>query len=82
MKNSDVMDMFLDGYINRYKTNCLRLEGGKLYSYNTLLARREGDKILLNTTKYSRTTSKCQNYIKRKILNYVAVENIPMGGNF
>lgn len=82
MKNNNVLKAFLNNHEGKYKSSSLTLEDGKLYSFATLLAKRENGLIHLNTTKYSKTTTTAQNYIKRNILNYVAIENIPMGGNF
>lgn len=43
----------------------LRIEGDNLVNYSTIIAKREENgAIILNAHKYSRTTSKIQNYIR------------------
>ena len=44
----------------------LRIEGDNLVNYSTIIAKRElNGGIVLNKKKYSRTTSKIQNYIRQ-----------------
>lgn len=40
------------------------IHGDVLFSYNTPIAKRTNDGVILNKRKYSSTTSKLQNYIR------------------
>ena len=55
MKNEDVVKGFRAGLMCH--SGHLYSEYGKLYSYLTCIAQKVGDKIYLNETKYSCTTS-------------------------
>lgn len=57
-----------NGYYT-YKGSTLSIEGNNLINYNTIIATRDGDTILLNEKKYSSTTSKIQSLIKRVALS-------------
>ena len=43
------------------KTQNLYVVGNRLYNYNTAIAYRFGNRVLINTERYSQTTSKIQN---------------------
>lgn len=58
----------INGYYT-FKGTTLSIEGDNLINYTTIIATRDGDTIKLNTTKYSRTTSKIQSLIKRIALS-------------
>lgn len=45
--------------------NCsISTDGTRLWSYNTVIAQWGGDAVLINNTKYSRTTSKQQGMLR------------------
>lgn len=65
MKNAELVKNFVYGD-TKGKTANLKIEGDKLVSYNTVIAQRRAGKVMLiNGTKYSPTTSKIQNMLKR-----------------
>ena len=63
MKNEDVVKGFRAGLMCH--SGHLDSEYGKLYSYLTCIAQKVGDKIYLNETKYSCTTSRHQSLVRR-----------------
>lgn len=66
MSNKDVVIAFLN--MEKAKVNNLNSTGTRLFSYNTCIAQYiNEDTILLNTTKYSVTTSKHLTILKRNI---------------
>ena len=65
MKNEQVIEMFL-AKENASGSNLLSVNG-TLYSYYTPIAQWNGDVILLNTQKYSKTTTTIQNKLVEKI---------------
>lgn len=64
MKNSEVVEAFFNRETGQSENRIS--SGDKLFSYNTCIAQWVGSKLLINTTKYSRTTSKLQGEISRK----------------
>ncbi len=77
MKNEDVIKGFRDG-IMCYSEH-LYSEHDKLYSYNTCIAQKVGDRIYLNCTKYSTTTSHHQTLVKRICNPYrILYDKIPI----
>jgi hypothetical protein len=89
MKNIDVINAFVSG-ANKGKTKNLRIEGDKLMNYNTCIAER-WDKLggeefgfVVNTTKYSQSTTTIQNKLLTVIPEYSLAEtlvNVPMGAD-
>ena len=68
MKNNDLLDMFLNGngIGNENHTGNLWIDKyNMLVNYGTIIALYYDGKLILNATKYSSTTSKHQNYIRR-----------------
>ncbi len=76
MKNEKVIEKFLEresaktglrtiNGIYEYSGRTLQTDGNKLINYSTIIAYFEDDILYLNTRKYSVTTSKIQNTIKR-----------------
>lgn len=63
MKNLDVIEAFRDG-AREGKTLNLYIDGDNLVNYATVIAKRVDGGVILNTQKYSRTTSKIQNMIR------------------
>lgn len=74
MTNEKVIISFLEGKSNH--TLNLFTEGTILVNYQTRIAYKKEGKLYLNTTKYSRTTSKIQSQLKRLIPMYYIEENI------
>ena len=58
----------------RYPKGRLRIEGNKLYNYNTVIAYWFNGVMLINGTKYSKTTSKHQNRLKRQNVKKLVVD--------
>lgn len=72
MTNIELIKNFNRGYTHGgsggrlYGDYNLRIEGDNLVNYSTIIAKRElNGGIVLNKKKYSRTTSKIQNYIRQ-----------------
>lgn len=65
--NEDLIRRFSNGYTSgRSFSGNLYIEGDKLINYWTTIAKRnEEGNVVLNSDKYSRTTSKIQGYIRR-----------------
>ena len=63
MTNKQVSEKFLQGKPGRSLN--MTSTGNKLYSYNTVIVQWIDGKLVFNTTKYSRTTSKQTNWIKQ-----------------
>lgn len=63
MKNREVISAFVNGKSAR--TTNLRTDGNKLYNYSTCIGQKLSDgTIIVNSTKYSVTTSKIQTYLR------------------
>ena len=66
-----------------HKAESVWTDGTRIYSYETILVEPTGqaDKVRMNMTKYSPTTSIHQNAILHDLGGLVAetVENVPMG---
>lgn len=75
MKNKEVVEIFLSEEAaigsNLYST------GDKLFSYRTCIAEWYGGYLIVNTTRYSNTTSRHQSYFKH-ISNIIRVDNVPI----
>lgn len=77
MKNKEVVESFLQEKVG----NSLNLTstGYKLFSYNTCIAEWYKDSLIINTTKYSRTTSNHQHYLRDyKGGNIIYVAGVPI----
>ena len=78
MRNSEVIQCFLNQEAangsNLYST------GDKLVSYSTTIAQWKVGRLILNTTYYSRSTSKWQNQIiPPKYIEPIIIDNVPRG---
>lgn len=73
MKNLNVIENFIKGN-TKGKTANLYIVGNKLLNYNTVIAIRKDSKIILNSTKYSQTTSRIQNMIRNYCPSMLLVE--------
>ena len=68
MKNSQIVEDFFYGYNGKHKKNksgSVRIEGNKLFSYNTCIAECVDGICYINLTRYSNTTSRIQSLIKQ-----------------
>lgn len=75
-KNIDVISNFVS-FGNSGKTTNLRIEGDKLFNYNTVICERYREngtpKFKVNVTKYSQSTTTIQNALL-KLLAYDEIE--------
>lgn len=65
MKNIDVVNAFINGKVA--KTGNLKTDGCKLINYSTVIALKDAGKIVVSSTKYSKTTTIIQNMVKREV---------------
>ncbi len=77
----DVIEAFARGMQSGGASKCkyypkgrLRIEGNKLYNYDTVIAYWFNGIMLINGTKYSTTTSKHQNRLKRLDVKKLVVD--------
>jgi hypothetical protein len=78
MRNKEVVEGFRDGLMCH--SEHLYSEFGKLYSYSTCIAQWVGDRVYLNCTKYSVTTSRHQSLVKSICNPYrIFHDDIPRG---
>jgi len=73
MKNIEVIENFINGD-TKGNTQHLKIEDNNLINYTTVIARRINGKIYLNATKYSQTTSKIQNMIRKSTQSKLLIE--------
>lgn len=81
MKNESVIVHFVERtYVDATNhSDSLRKEGNKLMNYGTCIAQFVAGVLYINETKYSSTTSKLQNMVKRhaagdfKLLNNIEI---------
>ena len=73
IKKSDLIKNYINGYTEGYASN-LKIEGDKLINYNTTIAYRFKDYIILNNDSYSKTTSSNQNMIREYTPKRLLVE--------
>ena len=81
MTVNEVIEAFASGMKTGGASKCkaypqgrLRIEGNKLYNYGTVIAYWFNDIMLINGTKYSKTTSKHQNRLKRQNVKKLVVD--------
>lgn len=81
LANKKVITEFLKKNFNLSASSVSSNED-KLFSYSTIIAQWFGDTLLVNTTKYSVTTSKAQGnliHLIGKNINWYTVDNISKG---
>lgn len=66
-RNNDFIEYFLNGGRDQKKCNNLYIEDNKLFNYNTILLEEVENEIYFNTTKYSKSTSRIQTYIRQEL---------------
>jgi len=83
----EVIEAFARGAMSGRASKCknypqgrLRIEGDKLYNYDTVIAYWFNGIMLINGTKYSSTTSKHQNRLKRQSVKKVVVDEDTLYG--
>ena len=70
MRKEELLKAFIEGN-EKGKGSNLRIEGKFLFNYSTIIAYRiEKDIIIVNSEKYSQTTTKNQNILKREAGEY------------
>ena len=83
MNNIEVIKKFLNkkpGHtplritMNGYKEMTLKTNGLELINYSTRIAYHQDNKLYINISKYSSTTSKIQSKLKELAYNYDIVE--------
>ncbi len=82
MRNREVIESFVYRH-NECKTKTVRYSGNQLYHYATVLAEYSDIGLIVNITKYSRSTSNVQNVLLDFVVNqkYTTVEDILGGTN-
>ena len=88
MNNTDVLKSFLQGQKAQtpkrqiqngyymYEGRTLTTDGITLINYKTIIAYKEGNKLMINNKKYSVTTSKIQNQLLHLALETYCNGNI------
>ena len=81
MTTNEVIEAFARGMMSGGASKCkyypqgrLRIEGDKLYNYDTVIAYWFNGIMLINGTKYSSTTLKHQNRLKRQNVKKLVVD--------
>jgi len=64
MEKRSLIESFINGATKGSGSNLI-IKDNELINYSTVIAKREGNKILLNNRKYSPTTSRNQNIIRQ-----------------
>lgn len=80
MTTQDVISKFING-ATKGKASSLEISGEKLYNYSTVIAQRINGAVVLNVTKYSMTTTKHQNRLRREIPNARTIDDVPQGAS-
>ena len=70
LKCKELINDFVSDNVIDNKASNLKVTDNQLINYNTVIAIREGKKVYLNNSYYSRTTSKNQNLVKRAVIEY------------
>lgn len=65
VRNEEVIRAFLSGFPAKSHNENLRTDGYDLVNYSTVIAIRDGNEVILNRRKYSVTTSRIQNMVRR-----------------
>lgn len=85
MTNYNLINIFLNKD-KSYKTHNMSIDGNKLVMYSTVIAEYTKDILIINNSKYSRTTSKYQNYLLRRSKNcfnkIIVVTNVPIDSKY
>lgn len=78
MKNIEVIEQFIKNKVAN--TQNLTSTGEFLYSYNTCIAQKKGNKYYINNTKYSSTTSKHRNMLMCQLFpeQIILINDVPI----
>lgn len=81
---ADFIKDFVENRTSKREQGSVSVVGDKLYSYNTVIAEREYNYMLVNMTKYSPTTTVHQNLVmkfadNRELPRKVIIEHVPVG---
>ena len=83
MTQQQLVEKFLEGDTEGVSggSGNLKIEGDKLIHYNTIIAERLNDKIILNNTRYSLVTGRIQKILKESVdkSKLVIVRRVPEG---
>ena len=68
-RNVEFIEYFFRGGRDKKKLGNLHIKGDKLFNYNTVLVEIDFDELVIyfNVTKYSCSTSRIQNLIRREL---------------
>jgi hypothetical protein len=77
-KNIDVITNFVARF-KAPKAGNLYVEGDKLINYYTVIGQYINGQLYVNSTKYSVSTSKIQNQLRKEAYSYIELQDIPMG---
>lgn len=78
MKNKDVVDAFFSR--KRANTVNLHTDGDRLFSYHTCVAQWLRGYLIVNTTRYSVSTSRHRNYVVSRLGSWTLIptsNNVP-----
>lgn len=81
MRNIEVIKQFLNKSSGNSYTGNLISDGVKLFSYNTCIAEWTDSLLLVNVTKYSRSTSRIQNMLIQELksrYSQLTIDNVPI----
>lgn len=81
MRNVEVIKQFLNKSSGNSDTGNLISDGVKLFSYNTCIAEWADSLLLVNVTKYSRSTSRIQNMLIQELksrYSQLTIDNVPI----
>lgn len=81
MRNIEVIKQFLNKSSGNSDTGNLISDGVKLFSYNTCIAEWTDSLLLVNVTKYSRSTSRIQNMLIQELksrYSQLTIDNVPI----
>lgn len=81
MRNIEVIKQFLNKSSGNSDTKNLISDGVKLFSYNTCIAEWTDSLLLVNVTKYSKSTSRIQNMLIQELRSrypQLTIENVPI----
>jgi hypothetical protein len=85
MNNQEVINRFKNGQSGKSSNGNLWVsaDGTRLFNYYTCIAQRLSDgSYVVNSTKYSVSTSKIQSMVRNTLCNYTEVRNIKIGTSY
>lgn len=85
MKNIEVIKQFLNKSSGNSDTGNLISDGVKLINYNTCIAEWIDSLLLVNVTKYSKSTSRIQSMLIHELKSrdaLLAIDNVPINTKY